>query len=52
MLMELGVELPLVPQYDPAEHPPFPWEKDVRTAIEELRAEKEREKGKAKPRHR
>jgi tetratricopeptide (TPR) repeat protein len=44
LLTELGAELPPVPQFDPAKHPSFPWEKDLLTAIEELRAEKKREK--------
>ena len=32
------------PPYDPVKDEPFPWEADVRAAIEKLKAEKEAEK--------
>ncbi|MCP4641932.1 MAG: hypothetical protein GY851_15935 [bacterium] len=38
---ELDVPIPDLPPYDPAKDEPFPWEADVRAAIEKLRAEKE-----------
>ncbi|HST60765.1 MAG TPA: hypothetical protein VLK84_18840, partial [Longimicrobium sp.] len=47
LLNELGVPVPNLPPHDPAEDEPFPWEADVRAAIEKLRAEK---KGKKKKR--
>jgi tetratricopeptide (TPR) repeat protein len=40
LLNELGVPVPDLPPYDPANDEPFPWEADVRAAIEKLRAEK------------
>jgi hypothetical protein len=40
LLHELGVPIPNLPPYDPANDEPFPWEAEVRAAIEELRAEK------------
>jgi len=40
LLNELGVPIPNLPPYDPAKDEPFPWEADVRGAIEKLRAEK------------
>ncbi len=50
LLEEMGVPIPELPPYDPAKDEPFPWEADVRAAIERLRAEKEareREEGDA-----
>jgi hypothetical protein len=44
LLHELGVPIPNRPPYDPSKDEPFPWEADVRAAIEKLRAEKEAEK--------
>lgn len=44
LLHELGVPIPNLPSYDPAKDEPFPWETDVRAAMEKLRAQK-----KAKP---
>jgi hypothetical protein len=41
LLNELGVPIPNLPPYDPAKDEPFPWEADVRAAIEMLKAEKE-----------
>ena len=46
LLNELGVPIPNLPPYDPAKDEPFPWEADVRAAIEKLKAEKV---AKAKP---
>jgi len=40
LLHELGVPIPNLPPYDPAKDEPFPWEAEVREAIENLRAEK------------
>jgi hypothetical protein len=40
LLTELGADLPPVSQFDPAKHPPLPWEKNVLAAIEKLRGEK------------
>ena len=40
LLHELEVPIPQLPPYDPAKDAPFPWEADVRAAIEKLRAEK------------
>jgi len=40
LLHELGVPIPNLPPYDPANDEPFPWEVSVRAAIEELRTEK------------
>ena len=48
LLRELGVEPPDVPQYDPSQEEPFPWEADVRAALEEARAEKAAEESKRK----
>jgi hypothetical protein len=36
----MGVTPPDVPTYDPAAHPPFPWEADVRALIEKKKAER------------
>jgi tetratricopeptide (TPR) repeat protein len=46
LLNTLGVPIPNLPPYDPAKDEPFPWEADVRAAIEKLKVEKA---GKAKP---
>ena len=43
LLQQMNVEIPKLPPYDPAKDEPFPWEADVRAAIEKLRAEKEAE---------
>ncbi len=40
LLRDLGVAPPETPVYDPSKDEPFPWEKDVVAALEELRAEK------------
>ena len=40
LLHELGVPLPNLPHYDPANDDPFPWEADVRAFIATRRAEK------------
>jgi hypothetical protein len=40
LLNTLGVPIPNLPPYDPAIDEPFPWEADVRAAIEKLKAEK------------
>jgi len=34
------MNVPVLPPYDPAKDEPFPWEADVRAAIEKLKAEK------------
>jgi tetratricopeptide (TPR) repeat protein len=47
LLNELGVPVPDLPPYDPAKDEPFPWEAEVRVAIEKLRAEKEGHEEKA-----
>ena len=41
LLNTLGVPIPNLPPYDPAKDEPFPWEADVRAAIEKLKAEKQ-----------
>ena len=41
LLQQMNVEIPNLPPYDPAKDEPFPWEADVRAAIDRLRAEKE-----------
>jgi hypothetical protein len=41
LLQQMNVPVPNLPPYDPAKDEPFPWEADVRAAIEKLRAEKE-----------
>ena len=46
LLRELNVPIPDLPPYDPAKDEPFPWEADVRKAIEKLKAEKEAKKKK------
>ncbi len=40
LLQQMNVPIPDLPPYDPAKDEPFPWETDVRAAIEKLRAEK------------
>jgi len=40
LLQQMRVPIPTLPPYDPAQDEPFPWEVDVRAAIEKLRAEK------------
>lgn len=44
LLKEMGIPIPVLSPYDPAKDEPFPWEADVRAAIENLRAEKEGKK--------
>jgi hypothetical protein len=34
MLQQLGVPLPNLPPYDPANDEPFPWETEVRALLE------------------
>ena len=46
LLQQMRVPIPTLPHYDPAQDEPFPWEADVRAAIEKLRAEKEMKKAK------
>lgn len=41
LLRQMNVPIPNLPPYDPAKDEPFPWEAEVRAAIEKLRAEKE-----------
>ena len=41
LLQQLNVPIPSLPSYEPAKGEPFPWESDVRAAIERLRAEKQ-----------
>jgi hypothetical protein len=48
LLNELGVTIPDLPPYDSAKDEPFPWEAEIRAAIEKLRAEKEAKKKKKK----
>jgi hypothetical protein len=43
LLQQMNVPIPTLPAYDPAKDEPFPWEADVRAAIEKIRAEKEAE---------
>ncbi|MBX3736646.1 MAG: SIR2 family protein [Candidatus Didemnitutus sp.] len=50
LLHELGVPIPNLPPYDSTKDEPFPWEADVRTAIEKLRAEKKVKQEKSKNR--
>ena len=42
LLNELGVPIPNLPPYDPANDKPFSWEADIIAAMEELQAEKRR----------
>jgi len=46
LFRELNIPIPNLPPYDPSKDEPFPWEADVRKAIEKLRAEKEAKKKK------
>jgi hypothetical protein len=46
LLQQMRVPIPTLPPYDPATDEPFPWEADVRAAIEKIRAKKEAEKAK------
>jgi tetratricopeptide (TPR) repeat protein len=39
LLEQLGVEVPDLPPYDPANDEPFPWEAEVEAAIEKIRAD-------------
>ena len=41
LLEELNVSIPDLPPFDSSKVEPFPWEADVRAAIEEIRAERE-----------
>ncbi|MDB6024178.1 MAG: hypothetical protein JWM68_401 [Verrucomicrobiales bacterium] len=41
LLQQMNVPIPKLPPYDPTKDEPFPWEAEVRAAIEKLRAEKE-----------
>lgn len=43
LLRQMNVPVPQLPPYDPVTDEPFPWEADVRAAIEKLRAKKEGE---------
>ena len=36
LLEQLGVEIPALPAYDPAEHPKFPWEYEIDAVITRL----------------
>ncbi|MEZ5942864.1 MAG: DUF4062 domain-containing protein [Planctomycetaceae bacterium] len=48
LLEQLGIPIPELPKYDETKDEPFPWEAEVRAAIEKLRREKEeREKPEA-----
>lgn len=47
LLQEMNVPVPVLPPYDPAKDEPFPWEADVRAAIDKLRAEKDVKEHKA-----
>lgn len=40
LLHKMNVPVPVLPPYDPAKDKPFPWEADVRAAIEKIKAEK------------
>lgn len=40
LLQQMKVPVPVLPPYDPAKDVPFPWEAEVRAAIEKLKAEK------------
>ena len=40
LLQQMNVPVPVLPPYDPTKDEPFPWEADVRAAIEKLKAEK------------
>jgi len=45
LLHQMKIEIPNLPPYDPAKDEPFPWEGEVRAAIEKLRAEKKAKLG-------
>ena len=47
LLQQMNVPIPNLPPYDPAKDEKLPWEDEVRTAIEKLRAKKEARKSKA-----
>jgi 3',5'-cyclic AMP phosphodiesterase CpdA len=49
LLTKMGVPVPNFPPYDPAKDEKFPWEDDVRAAIEKLRAEKEERELRPRP---
>jgi Domain of unknown function (DUF4062) len=40
LLQRMNVAIPDLPRYDPAKDEPFPWEAEVRSAIEKIKAEK------------
>jgi hypothetical protein len=40
LLQQMNVPVPALPPYNPAKDEPFPWEADVRAAIEKIKAEK------------
>jgi hypothetical protein len=40
LLQQMNVPVPVLPPYDESKDVPFPWEADVRAAIEKLKAEK------------
>jgi hypothetical protein len=40
LLQQMKVPVPVLPPYDPAKDEPFPWEAEVRSAIEKLKREK------------
>lgn len=44
LFQQMNVPVPVLPPYDPAKDEPFPWESDVRAAIEKLKAAKEAKK--------
>ena len=48
LLREMNITIPDLPPYDPVKEEPFPWEADVRAAIEKIRANKEGKKRKKK----
>ena len=49
LLRQMNVPVPVLPPYDPAKDEPFPWEADVRAAIEKLKSENEAKKQQGKP---
>ncbi|MFN0074916.1 MAG: DUF4062 domain-containing protein [Prosthecobacter sp.] len=49
LLQQMKVPVPVLPPYDPAKDEPFPWEADVRAAIEKLKAEKATKEANKKP---
>ncbi|MEQ1903751.1 MAG: hypothetical protein ABL888_06180 [Pirellulaceae bacterium] len=46
LLRQMNVPIPQLPPYDPSKDEPFPWEADVRAAIEKLRTKKQKKKTK------